>query len=135
VLVDIAAVAVGLAAGVAAGYWIGRRWESDRGMLWTMAGVAFATAWIVDLAGYVAGYPEVSIGSIGLMAGVVTGVKYGGFSPLRGLGREAAAQRSGPDAPARDAGSAAPNTVVPPASGRGNAPTSEDVDASPGCEP
>ena len=110
VLVDIVAVAIGLAVGVAAGYWIGHRWESNRRMLWTMAGLAFATAWVVDLAGYIAGVPEVAIGSIGLMAGVVTGVKYGGFSPLKAL-------------------------AAPPAPERSDAPAPEDADASQSREP
>ena len=83
ILVDIVAVAIGLALGGVAGYALGRGFEDDRRMLWTLAIAAFTTAWVVDLAGYMAGRPEVSIGSIGLMAGLVTGVKYGGFPPLR----------------------------------------------------
>ena len=132
-LVDIVAVAIGLAAGLGAGYWIGRRWEADRRMLWTMAGVAFATAWAVDLAGYVTGHPEVAIGSIGLMAGVVTGVKYGGVSPLRVLDPPPVA-----DAPARDESAEREDGAEhdsAPASDRSDAPASEDADASQSREP
>ena len=118
VLVDIVAVAVGLVAGAAVGYWIGRRWELQRRVLWTMAGVAFAAAWVVDLGGYIAGRPEVSIGSIGLMAGLVTGVKYGGFSPLRVLEPKVEAPDEGAPAPRRD-----------------DAPAPEDADASRSRQP
>jgi hypothetical protein len=82
-LIDIVAVAAGLALGAVAGFAIGQHWESDRRMLWTIASAAFATAWIVDFAGYVSGHPEIAIGSIGLMAGLLTGVKYGGFADVR----------------------------------------------------
>ena len=82
-LIDIGAVALGLALGCVAGFAIGQHWESERRMLWTMAGAAFVATWIVDVAGYFTGHPEVSIGSIGLMAGLLTGVKYGGFADVR----------------------------------------------------
>ena len=117
-LVDIGAVAIGLIVGAAVGYWIGLRWESRRRTLWTIAGAAFAIAWIVDLAGYAVGHPEVSIGSVGLMAGIVTGVKYGGFSPLRALD-----QPAGTDVPAPDESEAA--TPAP----RGDASTPQRDDA------
>lgn len=137
VLVDIVAVAIGLVAGAAAGYWIGRRFETDRRMLWTMAGVAFATAWVVDLAGHIAGHPEVSIGSIGLMAGVVTGVKYGGFSPLRVLdppaGADALAPRESEAAPPAPLG--APLAAQRSDAQRSDAPAPEGTDASQSREP
>ena len=111
VLIDIASVAIGLALGGGVGYAIGRRFEDDRRMLWTLAIAAFTSAWVLDLAGYISGRPEVSIGSIGLMAGLVTGVKYGGFPPL---GRRTGAQGEHADEDAASPEDAAPEEDATP---------------------
>ena len=156
-LLEIAAIIVGLALGVVAGYWIGQRWESSRRMLWTMAGLAFATVWVIDLAGYVVGRPEISVGSIGLMAGLLTGIKYGGFPEVRIWDKKAAPSIPiartvvpEPQDPSelpgeRDAGrTRAPSPAPAPSPGtptfaartaaaasrRSDAPTPEDADAS-----
>ena len=111
ILVDIVSVAIGLGLGGFAGYAIGRRFEDDRRMLWTLAIAAFTSAWVLDLAGYISGRPEVSIGSIGLMAGLVTGVKYGGFPPL---GRRTGTQGEHADEDAASPEDAAPEEDATP---------------------
>ena len=80
---DMAAIAVGLALGGVAGYWIGSRWRGERRILWSIGGAAFASAWVVDLAGQFTGQEWLAIGSIGLMAGLISGIKYGGFPEVR----------------------------------------------------
>ena len=102
ILLDIVAVAVGLVLGGVVGYAIGRRFEDDRTMLWTLGIAAFTTAWVLDLAGRIAGQPEVSFAALGLMAGLVSGVKYGGFPPLGARGGAKA------DADAQPGANAAP---------------------------
>jgi hypothetical protein len=82
-LLDIVGVVLGLAVGAVAGYAIGRRFERRRTTLWWVVAPALATVWIVDFAGYLSGHPEISLGSIGLMAGLLTGVKYGAWPQIR----------------------------------------------------
>ena len=82
-LLSFAWIVLGLAVGGVVGWWIGRRWESERAMLWTMAFAAFSTAMIVDIVGFLTARPEISLLSVGLMAGIATGVKYGGFPDVR----------------------------------------------------
>jgi hypothetical protein len=66
-----------------AGFAIGKRFETRRVMLWWLAVPVLATVWTVDLAGRLSARPELSLGSIGLMAGILTGVKYGAFPEVR----------------------------------------------------
>ena len=82
-ILDILAIAAGLAIGFVAGYWIGSRYRGERRILWSLAGGAIATAWVIDLAGFVSGQQWLATGSIGLMAGLITGIKYGGFPEVR----------------------------------------------------
>jgi hypothetical protein len=82
-ILDIVAIAAGLAIGFVVGYWIGSRYRGQRGILWSLAGGAIATAWVIDLAGFVSGQQWLATGSIGLMAGLITGIKYGGFPEVR----------------------------------------------------
>ena len=82
-ILDIVAIAAGLAIGFVAGYWIGSRYRGQRGILWSLAAGAIATAWVIDLAGFVSGQQWLATGSIGLMAGLITGIKYGGFPEVR----------------------------------------------------
>ena len=100
-LISFGWIVVGLAVGGVVGWWIGRRWESERVMLWTMAFAAFSTAMIVDIVGFLTARPEISLLSVGLMAGIATGVKYGGFPDVRVWEqREIPAARSDEDADA-----------------------------------
>ena len=80
---DVMGIAVGLILGALLGYWIGTKWEQDRRMLWTMGITAFVFATVVNFVGRVFGLEWLAIGSIGLMAGILSGVKYGGFPDVR----------------------------------------------------
>lgn len=80
---DAVAVAAGLALGSAVGYWIGVKFCDDRRILWSVAVAAFVSAAMINFAGQLTGRQWLEIGSIGLMAGIITGVKYGGFPEVR----------------------------------------------------
>jgi len=77
------ALIVGFAAGAAVGYWIGTRFRDDRRFLWALAIAAFMSASILNFAGLLSGTQWLAIGAVGLMAGVISGVKYGGFPETR----------------------------------------------------
>jgi len=80
---DVVAIVAGLVLGAAAGYWIGAKWRDDRRIMWSMALAAFVAASILNFAGQLSGRQWLAIGALGLMAGVITGVKYGGFPEVR----------------------------------------------------
>ena len=80
---DMIALVVGFAAGTAVGYWIGSRFRDDRRFLWALAIAAFLSASILNFAGLLSGTQWLAIGAVGLMAGVISGVKYGGFPETR----------------------------------------------------
>ena len=81
--VDIGAIAAGLALGGVLGYRIGLRWREKRRVLWTVGSVAFVSAGVLNLAGQITGQEWLAIGSLGLMAGLISGTKYGGFPEVR----------------------------------------------------
>lgn len=114
VILSIAAIAVGLVLGGVIGYWIGVTWRDNRRVLWAMAIVAFVLASVLNFAGQLTGRQWLAIGGLGLMAGIISGVKYGGFPDVRvwekpAPGAEAPADAEGApqdaDAPPRDAAS------------------------------
>ncbi|MDR3686405.1 MAG: hypothetical protein P4L93_05580 [Coriobacteriia bacterium] len=80
---DVIGIAVGLVLGALLGYWIGTNWEHDRRMLWVMGIGAFVLATVINFVGRVFGLEWLAIGAIGLMAGILSGVKYGGFPDVR----------------------------------------------------
>lgn len=80
---DVIAIAAGLILGALLGYWIGTTWEHDHRVLWVLGACAFVFATVVNLAGRVLGLEWLAVGSIGLMAGILSGVKYGGFPDVR----------------------------------------------------
>jgi hypothetical protein len=80
---DMIALAVGLVIGGISGYAIGVHWRLERRTLWTIGIAAFVAATMLNFVGRYVGLEWLSIGSIGLMAGVTSGVKYGGFPDVR----------------------------------------------------
>jgi hypothetical protein len=80
---DMVALAGGLLLGGLGGYALGTRWRDDHRILWPVAITAFLAASILNFVGRVMGLEWLSIGSIGLMAGVTSGIKYGGFPDVR----------------------------------------------------
>jgi hypothetical protein len=98
-LADIAAIALGLALGWWAGFAIGSRWASRRAVMWLLTGVAMLAALAVDVAGRLGGQAAISFGSLGLMAGLLTGIKYGGFPETRLWDRRVPTDSGRDDAP------------------------------------
>jgi hypothetical protein len=82
--VTLVLVVVGVAAGLAMGGvagWRGGKWAvgfPDR--YWTLNAAAFLGALGLDIAGLFLRQPWLSYGALGLMAGLITGLKYG-YSP------------------------------------------------------
>ena len=76
----VIAVAAGLALGAVGGYRAGRQAEGLPARYWTLNGVAFIGALGLDIAGLFVHQAWLSYGSLGLMAGLITGLKYG-YSP------------------------------------------------------
>jgi hypothetical protein len=113
-LLSIVAICVGLAVGAWVGYAVGVRLRGRKVLIWVAAGVGLLIVWAVDLVGLVTGHQELSTGSLGLMAGLLTGAKYGAFPSVRFW------EKAPPPAPA------APG----PAPKRGDAPEPEGADAS-----
>lgn len=83
VLINIVAIIVGLAVGGVAGFWIGSKWREDRRIMWSVAVAAFLAASILNFAGQFSGKEWLAIGALGLMGGIISGVKYGGFPEVR----------------------------------------------------
>lgn len=83
VLQTIGALAIGFVLGAAAGYAAGSKWRGRRRTLLALGAGALVVALLIDLTGYVAGRSAISNASIGLMAGLLTGIKYGGFPEIR----------------------------------------------------
>jgi hypothetical protein len=83
VLLDLLGIVVGLALGAWTGYALGKRFEARRKRLWWVVGFGFVLAGLIDAAGFAVGSSAITLGSVGLMAGFLTGVKYGGFPEVR----------------------------------------------------
>jgi hypothetical protein len=81
--IDMVALAGGLLFGGLGGYALGTRWRDDHRILWPIAITAFLAASVLNFVGRVMVLEWLSIGSIGLMAGVTSGIKYGGFPDVR----------------------------------------------------
>jgi hypothetical protein len=147
ILLDGLGIAVGLTVGIYLGFTVGQRFESRRRLLWWALVPALAIVWTVDLLGLLFARPELSIASLGLMAGMLTGVKYGAFPQIRIWEKkpakspgQPAARLAEPADPADDAlhaeavalGAASPREAVTP--GRNDAPAPEGTDASQGSD-
>jgi energy-converting hydrogenase Eha subunit A len=95
----IAAVIVGLGVGGAIGWGVGRRWEQHRRRMWFATAVLLVAVCALDIAAISRGQFAVAYGAIGLMAGALTGIRYGGFSEIRDVWRK---PRRADDAPRDD---------------------------------
>jgi hypothetical protein len=82
-MLDIAGIVAGFALGAWAGYAVGERFENRRAKLWWLVAPLLAVVWALDAAGMLLALHEISFASLGLMAGVLTGAKYGAFPEVR----------------------------------------------------
>jgi hypothetical protein len=82
-LASIAAIAVGFAAGGAAGYKAGRAVVLDRRRFWIWASLGVVVCIAIDLLGLALGQNWLELGALGAMAGWLTGIKYGGIAEVR----------------------------------------------------
>jgi hypothetical protein len=81
--ITLAAVAAGLVGGGLAGYRMGEIVRGSRRSYWVMnVGVLLVCA-VLDFTGLVLGRPWLAYGALGLMAGLITGMKYGYSDSIR----------------------------------------------------
>jgi hypothetical protein len=82
-LADILGVMGGMALGGLVGYQLGVRVRERRRAFWLLAGASVAVGLAVDLAGLATGRRWLAVGGLGLMFGLLTGLKYGGIAGVR----------------------------------------------------
>ena len=81
--ITVLGVIVGLALGGFAGLRGGRWAEGNATRYWSLNAAAFLGSLLLDLAGLFVHAPWLSYGALGLMAGLITGLKYGHSPTLR----------------------------------------------------
>jgi hypothetical protein len=77
--ITIASVFAGLALGALVGFRLGRGLGSSRRAFWAMSAAAVVCCGVLNYAGIVLGMRWVAFGALGLMGGLITGMKYGYF--------------------------------------------------------
>jgi hypothetical protein len=79
----LVAVAAGLLGGGIAGYRAGERVRGSRRWYWWMNAAVLLGCAALDFTGLVLGRPWLAYGALGLMAGLITGMKYGYSESMR----------------------------------------------------
>ena len=82
-LADVAAVVCGLAIGGLSGYAAGRSVVASRRRFWLAAGLGIVACVALDIVGVSLDSSWIMVGSLGVMAGWLTGLKYGGIAEIR----------------------------------------------------
>jgi len=82
-LADVVAVVCGLAMGGVTGYAVGRAVVGSRRRFWLAAGVGFLGCVVADVMGARFGLSWATVGSLGVLAGWLTALKYGGIAEVR----------------------------------------------------
>jgi len=70
-------VLLGLLGGIWAGYKLGEHVRGNPGRYWAWNAAAFVGCILLDLAGLALGQYWLTVASMGLLAGLITGLKYG----------------------------------------------------------
>lgn len=73
----ILGVLVGLVGGIALGYWLGSLVRGHAKRYWALNGAAVVVCVVLDFIGLVTAQDWLALGAVGLMAGLITGLKYG----------------------------------------------------------
>ncbi len=73
----MASGAAGLTVGAAIGHVLGRRYRNIAWRFWTVNGGAFVVCSALCAVGLALGIRWLAVGALGLLAGVLTGAKYG----------------------------------------------------------
>ena len=120
----VAGLAIGAIGGLRAGAWA----RGDAVRYWSLNAVAFLGSLGLDIVGLLVRQPWLSYGSLGLMAGLITGLKYG-YSPtlrVRETPPPPAEDPEDADADGQDSSRADSQTAHPV----GDAPEDSDDDAA-----
>ena len=126
-LADVAAVAGGLALGGLSGYAVGRGVVASRRAFWWAAGSGIVACVAVDILGLVLGANWLMVGSLGVMAGWLTGLKYGGIAEVRVWERPATAAEPEPEPTGGAGADASPDAAAPASEDAGADGTSPTV--------
>lgn len=84
VVLTVAAGATALAAGLLGGHALGRRYSRPSWRLWALYAGSFVVCPALCATGLAAGERWLAVGALGLLGGLLTGIKYGargGFVP------------------------------------------------------
>jgi hypothetical protein len=79
----LACVAVGLVCGGLAGFWLGSRIRGERRVYWSLNAAAVVGCALLDFVGLVTGRYWLAYSALGLMGGLITGMKYGFVDSIR----------------------------------------------------
>ena len=85
-LTAIAGVVVGLTVGIFGGLKVGELIRGRAKLYWALNGVVVLVCMLLDFAGLATGQLWLALGSVGLMGGGITGLKYG-YSESIGIWR------------------------------------------------
>jgi len=73
----VAGVFVGLLGGLLGGYWLGGLARKNSRQYWALNGASVLLCVALDFVGLVTGQVWLALGAVGLLAGLLTGLKYG----------------------------------------------------------
>lgn len=76
-LATVAAVLIGLGAGAVAGWFLGEAVRGAVGRYWVLSLAAVAVCMALDFAGLAQGIRWLSSGALGVMAGMLAGLRFG----------------------------------------------------------
>lgn len=79
----VVGIMTGVAVGGLAGFWIGGRVRGQRRAYWALNVVAVLACAAIDFAGLALGRPWLAYSAVGLMGGLITGMKYGYSDAMR----------------------------------------------------
>jgi len=96
-LANAGAVLAGLAIGGAGGWRLGGAARGNSARYWTFNALAVAVGMALDFAGLLQGWQWLGLGALGLMAGALTGLRFG-YSDTLGKMRPVERDEAGADA-------------------------------------
>ena len=125
----LAAVAAGLAFGGLAGFKIGEGVRGSRSTYWALNILVVLGCAVLDFAGLVAGRYWLAYSAIGLMAGLITGMKYGYVDSMR-VWRDTGPAESLAGAPDESPSSESENAADETPTGPSSEPPAESAEES-----
>jgi hypothetical protein len=88
VVASVVSGAVGLAGGAAAGHALGRRYGQPKWRFWAMCAAALVACSVLCAVGLMLGQRWFAVGALGLLGGLLTGLKYGAWGRFLAVAEE-----------------------------------------------